>query len=97
MFTREDLDKLKRLCHIECTEEEESRLLTNIQSILAQIDQLHEVNTDLTMGKHNVLDCSCNILQEDEIEPSLCIDEFLANTPEQVAGMVKVPLLIESL
>jgi aspartyl-tRNA(Asn)/glutamyl-tRNA(Gln) amidotransferase subunit C len=94
-FTQDDLKKLTKLCHIECTPEEEERLLKNMLSILTYIDQLHEVDTSGTLGKHNPLDCRINVMAEDIEEDSLPREEFLSNTPSHVGGMVRIPPVIE--
>ena len=94
-FSKEDLKKLAKLCHIECTPEEEERLLKNMLAILNYIDQLHEVNTENTLGKHNPLECPVNIMGEDIEEPSLNREEFLLNAPSHVGGMVRIPPVIQ--
>lgn len=94
-FNKEDLKKLTKLCHIECSPEEEERLLKNMLSILNYIDQLQEVNTEVTLGKHNPLDCPANVMEEDIEEESLNRDEFLSNAPSHVGGMVRIPPVIE--
>lgn len=94
-FNQDDLKKLAKLCHIECTPEEEARLLKNMLAILGYIDQLHAVNTDLTLGKHNPLECPVNILAEDIVEESLDREEFLSNSPSHVGGMVRIPPVIQ--
>lgn len=94
-FNKEDLKKLTKLCHIECTPEEEERLLKNMRSILDYIDQLHEVNTEGTLGKHNPLESPVNIMGEDVEEECLDREEFLSNTPSHVGGMVRIPPVIQ--
>lgn len=94
-FNKEDLKKLTKLCHIECAPEEEERLLKNMLAILDYISELHEVNTEGTLGKHNPLECSANIMGEDIEEPSLDREEFLSNAPAHVGGMVRIPPVIE--
>ena len=95
-FTKEDLNKLKALCHIECTPEEEERLLRNMKSILGHIDQLIEVNTELVLGKHNPLNGPANVMGEDIPEPPLDRDLFLSNASSHVGGMVKIPPVMQS-
>lgn len=94
-FNQDDLKRLTKLCHIECSPEEEDRLLKNMCSILDYIDQLHEINTDLTIGKHNPLECPSNTMGEDVIEESLDREEFLSNAPSHVGGMVRIPPVIQ--
>lgn len=94
-FSQEDLKKLTRLCHIEFTPEEEERLLKNMVSILGYIDQLHSVNTENTLGKHNPTECDVNVLDEDIEEAPLNREEFLCNAPAQVGGMVRIPPVIQ--
>lgn len=95
-FTKEDLTKLKALCHIDCTPEEEERLLRNMQSILGHINQLVEVDTEMTLGKHNPLECPTNVMGEDIPEAPLDRDLFLSNAPSHVGGMVKIPPVMQS-
>lgn len=94
-FNQDDLKKLTKLCHIECTPDEEERLLNNMLSILGYIDQLHEVNTELTLGKHNPIECPVNVMAEDIEEESLTRDEFLSNAPAHVGGMIRIPPVIQ--
>ncbi len=94
-FEKEDLDQLKKLCRIECTEEEEIKLLKNLKSIFHHISNLQKAQTEGIVGRHNLLDCESNIMAEDKVGQTLSSEEFLENAPDQVGGMIKVPTVIQ--
>jgi aspartyl-tRNA(Asn)/glutamyl-tRNA(Gln) amidotransferase subunit C len=94
-FKKEDLDKLKLLCRIECTQEEDEKLLKNLKSIFQHIATLQTAQTEGIVGKHNLLECESNVMGEDTVGQILSNEEFLQNAPDHVGGMIKVPTVIQ--
>ncbi len=94
-FDKKDLEKLKSLCKLECSEKEDEQLLKNLQAIFNHIDTLQSAHTEGVIGRHNLLECASNVMGEDSITPSLKSEDFLINAPAQVGGMIKVPTIIE--
>lgn len=95
-FGEKELQNLETLSRIKCKDEEKPALLKGIQSILNYFEQLKEVDTTNVPACNFVLgDLQQNILREDEVGPTLSTDLFLSNAPDQVAGMIKVPLIIK--
>lgn len=94
-FNKEDLEKLQRLSKITCSQEEEEKLLGHLQSILQHIATLQTAQTEGVIGRHNLLECESNIMEEDMAKPHLSKEEFLKNSSDHVGGMVKVPPIIE--
>jgi aspartyl-tRNA(Asn)/glutamyl-tRNA(Gln) amidotransferase subunit C len=92
MLNERELSDLKKLCRIECTEEEETTFRNSLDRILEYINQVQEVDTQ------NVATCSYPLkeafpqpLREDEVGETLSRDTFLANAPDQIGGMIRVP------
>jgi len=95
-FDHQTLEHLKKLCRIECTEEENQDILNSLNRILAYIEQLNEVNTDETRSCRYVLRGMLkNQMREDEVKDLLPREQFLANAPDQIGGMVRVPPVLK--
>jgi aspartyl-tRNA(Asn)/glutamyl-tRNA(Gln) amidotransferase subunit C len=96
VIDKETVKKLAQLCRIECTEEEQEKLLEDLQKILHYIDQLDEIETTNVAPLNHVLEDFYNITREDIIaSPLLEREVFLNNAPSHVAGMVRVPQVIK--
>lgn len=92
----EDIVKnLSKLSRIEVKDEEIPNLLATLKQVIGYFDQLHEVDvSDLSPYSH-VEEQGIGFLREDAIDNSLKHDRFIANTPEHVGGMVRVPPLFK--
>jgi aspartyl-tRNA(Asn)/glutamyl-tRNA(Gln) amidotransferase subunit C len=94
-FDEKDLLKLKKLSRIECSEEEQKKLLHSLRNILAYVDQLKEVDTEGVIPCSHVLETMVNVMREDEVGETLPRELFLSNAPAQAGGMVKVPQVMK--
>ncbi|PIS02814.1 MAG: Asp-tRNA(Asn)/Glu-tRNA(Gln) amidotransferase subunit GatC [Chlamydiae bacterium CG10_big_fil_rev_8_21_14_0_10_42_34] len=95
-FDHQSLEHLKKLCRIQCSEEETQDIQASLSQVLDYIEQLNEVNTDNTAPCRYVLRGMLrNQMREDEIKDPFPRDQFLANAPDQVGGMVKVPPILK--
>ncbi len=95
-FTDEDLEKLSRLCRIPYTEEEKKALMNDLLSVLNYIEQLNEIDPDgVEECHHAVKGVSCP-MREDVACDVLDRQTFLDNSPDHVAGMIKVPPILKS-
>jgi aspartyl-tRNA(Asn)/glutamyl-tRNA(Gln) amidotransferase subunit C len=95
-FDKNELEKLTKLCRIECTEEEKKALQEHIASVLKYVDQLDEVDTAGVEPCYRVLETLSNIMREDEVGELLPRELFLANAPAHVGGMIRVPPVIKT-
>jgi aspartyl-tRNA(Asn)/glutamyl-tRNA(Gln) amidotransferase subunit C len=92
----ETLDNLKNLCRIECTEEETEELKKGLKSVLAYIDLLKEVKTDGVPPCSHVMQMMLkNVIRKDEPGELLPRETFLANAPDQIGGMIRVPPIMK--
>ncbi len=95
-FDHQTLESLKKLCRIECTEEENREIQGNLARVLEYVAQLNEVNTEGTKTCRYVLRGMLrNQMREDEVKDLLPREQFLANAPDQIGGMIRVPPVLK--
>jgi aspartyl-tRNA(Asn)/glutamyl-tRNA(Gln) amidotransferase subunit C len=95
-FEIQDLEYLKKLCRIECSEQEEREILDNLKRVLDYMTQLNEINTDGVRSCRYVLRGMLrNQMRPDEERDLLSRDKFLANAPDQIGGMIRVPPVLK--
>jgi aspartyl-tRNA(Asn)/glutamyl-tRNA(Gln) amidotransferase subunit C len=92
---RDTIKKLAKLSHIHCAEVEEEELLQDLRKILNYMDQLQEVDTEGVEACCTVLEGMTAPMREDIVGACLDRDAFLANAPEHIDGMIKVPSIIK--
>lgn len=91
-FDHQTLEYLKKLCRIDLTEEEGLDIEEALMRILEYIEQLNEVNTENTKTCRYVLSGMLkNRMRDDVVKEVLSREEFLANAPDQIGGMVRIP------
>ncbi len=95
-FDKQTLAHLKKLSRIECDPEEEEDILMSLKRVLEFVKQLDEVKTEKTKPCNSVLNgMAGNRWREDVPKTSLSREQFLANAPDQIAGMIRVPPVLK--
>lgn len=94
-FQESDLLKLAKLCHIDCDETEKKKLLSSLQGVLKYVELLQEIDTEGVKDFNHILETLKNVSREDKIGELLPRGEFLANAPDHVGGMIKVPPVLK--
>lgn len=95
-FDHHALEHLKKLCRIECTEEENRDILQSLSRVLDYVTQLHEVQTEGVKTCRYVLrGMLTNQSRPDEVKDLLTREAFLANAPDQIGGMIRVPPVLK--
>jgi aspartyl-tRNA(Asn)/glutamyl-tRNA(Gln) amidotransferase subunit C len=95
-FTEEELTQLKELCRIECSKEEDEKLVENLRKILNHIEQLQELHTEEVVSCNYVLqDMQTTVTREDKPGSVIDRDAFLSNAPDHIGGMIRVPPVIK--
>jgi aspartyl-tRNA(Asn)/glutamyl-tRNA(Gln) amidotransferase subunit C len=101
--TRNDVEYVAELAHLELTEAESVRMERDLNSILGYIDTLNELDTTgvepmaqvaALVAKQNATDLPSD-LREDAQRPSLPHDAAMANAPQTDGTFFKVPKVIE--
>jgi aspartyl-tRNA(Asn)/glutamyl-tRNA(Gln) amidotransferase subunit C len=95
-FDHQTLEHLKKLCRIECDEKEGKEILASLKRTLGYIEQLNEVDTDGVKTCRYVLrGMQQNQMREDVEKDPLSREEFLKNAPDQIGGMIRVPVILK--
>lgn len=85
---------LEKLARITLTEDEEKKVGNELQDILTYIDMLNELDTDGVEAMSHCFPVT-NVMREDEVQPSMSVDEIVANAPESQDGCFVVPKTVD--
>ena len=94
MISRGDVEHVARLARLELSDAELERMREQLNAILCYIDKLRELDvTNVEPTSHAVP--LVNVMREDEVVPCLPQDHMLANGPDRVGELFRVPRIIE--
>jgi aspartyl-tRNA(Asn)/glutamyl-tRNA(Gln) amidotransferase subunit C len=96
-ITRTEVLKIADLARLHFSEEELDAFIVQFQSIFDYIEQLKQVNVDSIEPTSHVsltADFEKYIFREDEVRPSLPVEESLANAPDPGSGHFRVPKVL---
>ena len=88
-----DIEKVARLARLELSEEEKATFGSQLEQILAYMEQLNKLDTSNVEPLTHPLDVK-NVFRPDEVKPSLTQAEVLSNGPEVQSGHFKVPKIM---
>jgi len=94
-LNKETLKNLTTLSRIDCSEEEQEALLGDLQNILTYVDTLTKIDTENVSPCNHVLADMNNVMREDEVGEVMPRETFLANAPDQIGGLIRVPPVIK--
>ena len=77
-------------------EEEEVKLLLDLQNILSYVELMNEVDTDNIKPCNHVLEEMFNVDRADVVGEVMPREVFLANAPDKIGGMIRVPPIMKS-
>lgn len=90
MIERQDVEYVARLARLRLTEDEQERMLRELDAVLGYIEHIEELELDGVEPTSHVVDL-VNSLRPDEIRESLTHEQALANAPETADGGFAVP------
>jgi len=93
-ITREQVDYVALLGRLELEPEEKEKYMGQLDDILKYMDMLAEVPTDDVEPMAGPVELYTP-LREDEVKPSLPVQEALANAPDRDGTSFRVPKVIE--
>jgi aspartyl-tRNA(Asn)/glutamyl-tRNA(Gln) amidotransferase subunit C len=94
VISRQDVEHVARLARLALDEGELERMREQLAAILAYIDKLRALDVEGVEPTSHAVPL-VNVMREDEIAPCLPEDEALANAPDRVDDMFRVPRIIE--
>jgi aspartyl-tRNA(Asn)/glutamyl-tRNA(Gln) amidotransferase subunit C len=90
-----DIDHVARLARLDLTDEEKSKLRTQLAAILEHAAKVGEVATEDVPPTAYAI-ARANVFREDLVEPSLPLLAALQNAPAEQDGRFKVPKIAET-
>jgi aspartyl-tRNA(Asn)/glutamyl-tRNA(Gln) amidotransferase subunit C len=95
-FDTQEFKHLQKLCRLNCTPEEEEAVLHSLQDVLEYLKQLEMVDTKGVTPCNYVLRSQLqNQMRDDEVKDLLPREQFLAEVPDHIGGMVRVPPVLK--
>lgn len=93
-LTLDQVSRVGFLARLELSDEEKTRLTTDLNGILGQFARLQELDTEgVPPTSHSLL--LQNVFREDKARPSLPREAATANAPEKRDGNFIVPQIME--
>lgn len=93
-ITKQQVEYVANLARLHVTEAEQDAFAKQLSDILTYIEQLKAWDTTGVEPTATVLE-QTNVFRDDQVRPSLSIDQALMNAPEADEGCFKVPRIIE--
>ena len=93
-ITLKDVEYVSNLARIELNDDEKQDMVRQLTKIIQYVEKLNELNTDEIEPTAHILPIQ-NIMRDDEVRPSLTIDEATGFAPVKSQGMFKVPRIID--
>lgn len=94
-LTNEQVEHVALLARLGLSDAERERMREQLSSILDHIDQLRAVDTSNVAPTAQVIPLE-PILREDVVEPSLTVEQALANAPRSEGGYIRVRAILDS-
>ncbi len=93
-LSRDVVDHVAMLARLGLTEEERERMREQLSSILEHVGLIQELDTEAIPPTAQVIALQ-NVWREDEVRPSLPVEEVLKNAPDAEDNMFKVNAVLE--
>jgi len=89
-----DVDHVARLARLALSDAEKTRMRTELAAILRYIDKLRELSVEGVEPTSHAVPL-VNVMREDQPRPCLSRDAMMANAPDPVGDLFRVPRIIE--
>ena len=93
-LSRDEIRHVARLSRLAFSDAELDKFAEELNGILAYFDKLNELDTSETPPTSHALKME-NVFREDEVQPSLSVEDALANAPEREGDFFKAPRIIQ--
>ena len=93
-IAKKDVEHVAKLARLRLTEEEKEKFGKQLSDILEYVEKLNELDTARIEPTSHVVALK-NVMREDEVKPSLPVEEVLSNAPAREGKYFKVPKIIE--
>jgi aspartyl-tRNA(Asn)/glutamyl-tRNA(Gln) amidotransferase subunit C len=93
-LTNEQVEHVAMLARLGLSDDERERLREQLSTILGHIDQLRAVDTSDVPPTAQVIPLA-PVLRDDVVQPSLPVEQVLANAPRTEGGFIKVRAILD--
>ncbi len=93
-ITRKDVEHVARLARLELSENEKARMTDQLDAILGYFDSLSRLDTTEVEPMTTVIP-TVSVMRDDEVRPSLPLEQALAGAPDREGEFFRVPRIIE--
>ncbi len=93
-ITRQEVEHVARLARLELSEDEKVRMTDQLDAILGYVDKLNQLDTSQVEPTTTVIPV-VSVMRDDEVRPSLPLEEALGNAPDREGNFFRVPRIIE--
>ncbi len=93
-LTREEVEHIAHLAHLNLTADEVARYRTQLQAILEYAARLQAIDTSSIAPTTSVL-APRSVLRADEPRPSLSPEQAMRQAPDRARGQFRVPPVFE--
>jgi aspartyl-tRNA(Asn)/glutamyl-tRNA(Gln) amidotransferase subunit C len=90
----EEVERIARLAMLSLSPREKVKFTRQLNLILQYMEQLNQVDTSETEPMSHPLGLT-NVFREDEVRPSLPVEEALKNAPDKSGNYFRVPKVIQ--
>ncbi|HHY46109.1 MAG TPA: Asp-tRNA(Asn)/Glu-tRNA(Gln) amidotransferase subunit GatC [Firmicutes bacterium] len=94
-MSRRDVEHVANLARLELDEGEKESFTRQLASIIEYADKLKQLDTDQVSPTAHPMPLR-NVFREDEVRPSLPVEEALKNAPDRSGSFFKVPRIMET-
>jgi aspartyl-tRNA(Asn)/glutamyl-tRNA(Gln) amidotransferase subunit C len=91
---QESLQKIAHLARLEVKPQEETEMLSSLNSVLTWMEELNEIDTENVKPLTHIT-LEINALREDKVIPGISRAEGLFNAPKQDGEYFRVPKVVE--
>lgn len=93
-ITIKEVEHVASLARLELTGQEKEQFAGQLNAILKYAEQLDKLDTEGVEPTSHAVPLT-NVMREDEIRPSLPVEQVLLNAPDEEDGQIKVPAVLE--
>lgn len=91
--SKSEVEKIVDLARLHISENDKEKYTVQLNMILKYMDQLNKVDTSNVVPLSHPFELT-NVFREDEVQPSLLVEDALKNAPDKSGNYFKVPKVI---
>ena len=93
--SREDVLQVAHLARLALSDDEITRLQRELNRIMEHFAELQQLDTENVEPTSHPMPMT-NVFREDQVQPSLSVDEVLRNAPDRCDEFFRVPRIVDT-